>query len=119
MWSVSNTLDRLHVYASGAATHTYTYDANGNRTGFATNATPPVSLAYNIDTASNRLLGIGGSSKESFTYDATGNMLSYSAPFADYSFSYDARNRQTEAFVGAIGTSFLINVSGSVSRRST
>ena len=95
-----NTLDRLHVYASGAATHTYTYDANGNRTGYATNATPPVSLAYNIDTASNRLLGIGGSSKESFTYDATGNMLSYSAPFADYSFSYDARNRQTEAFVG-------------------
>ncbi len=107
-----NTLDRLHVYASGAATHTYTYDANGNRTGFATNATPPVSLAYNIDPASNRLLGISGSSAESFTYDATGNMLSYSAPFADYSFSYDARNRQTEAFVGAIGTSFLINSLG-------
>jgi hypothetical protein len=36
-------------------------------------------------------------------------LLSYSAPFADYSFSYDARNRQTEAFVGAIGTNFLIN----------
>jgi RHS repeat-associated protein len=107
-----NTLDRLHVYAKGAATKTYTYDANGNRTGDATNATPPVSLAYNIDTASNRLLGISGSSKESFTYDATGNMLSYSAPFADYSFSYDARNRQTEAVVGAIGTSFLINSLG-------
>ena len=104
-----NTLDRLHVYASGAATQTYTYDASGNRTGDATNATPPVSLAYNIDPASNRLLGIGGSSKESFTYDATGNMLSYSAPFADYSFSYDARNRQTEAFVGGIGTSWLTN----------
>ena len=104
-----NTLDRLHVYASGAATHTYTYDANGNRTGDATNATPPVSLAYVYDPASNRLLDIGGSSKESFTYDATGNMLSYSAPFADYSFSYDARNRQTEAFVGAIGTTWLIN----------
>ena len=104
-----NTLDRLHVYASGAATKTYTYDASGNRTGDATNATPPVSLSYNVDPASNRLLGISGSSKESFTYDATGNMLSYSAPFADYSFSYDARNRQTEAFVGAIGTSFLIN----------
>jgi RHS repeat-associated protein len=104
-----NALDSLHIYASGPATQTYTYDADGNRTGYATNATPPVSLAYNYDKASNRLLGIGGSSKESFTYDATGNMLSYSAPFADYSFSYDARNRQTEAFVGAIGTSWLIN----------
>jgi uncharacterized protein RhaS with RHS repeats len=36
-------------------------------------------------------------------------MVSYSAPFADYSFSYDARNRQTVAFVGAIGTRWLIN----------
>jgi RHS repeat-associated protein len=104
-----NALDSLHIYASGAATQTYTYDANGNRTGYATNATPPVSLTYTIDKASNRLLGIGGSSTESFTYDVAGNMLSYSAPFADYSFSYDARNRQTEAFVGAIGTSWLIN----------
>jgi YD repeat-containing protein len=50
-----------------------------------------------------------GARNESFTYDAAGNMLSYSAPFADYRFSYDARNRQTEAYVGAIGTSFLIN----------
>ncbi|MGH6839286.1 MAG: RHS repeat-associated core domain-containing protein [Methylocella sp.] len=104
-----NTLDRLHVYASGAATQTYTYDADGNRTGYATNATPPVSLTYTYDTASNRLLGIGGSLSESFTYDANGNMLSYSAPFADYSFSYDARNRLAESFVGAIGTSWQIN----------
>jgi RHS repeat-associated protein len=102
-------LDRLHIYASGAATQTYTYDADGNRASYATNGTSPVSLAYNVDKASNRLLGIGGTSKESFTYDATGNMLSYSAPFADYSFSYDARNRQTESFVGAIGTPWLIN----------
>jgi RHS repeat-associated protein len=102
-------LDRLASYASGAASQTYTYDANGNRTSYLDNATPPNSLAYNIGPASNRLLGISGSSTESFTYDAGGNMLSYSAPFADYSFSYDARNRQTEAFVGAIGTNFLIN----------
>ncbi|MGQ0443559.1 MAG: hypothetical protein ACT4O2_00145 [Beijerinckiaceae bacterium] len=51
------------------------------------NATPPVSLAYTIDPASNRLLGITSSLAESFTYDASGNMLSYSAPFADYSFT--------------------------------
>jgi hypothetical protein len=36
-------------------------------------------------------------------------MLSYATPFSGYSFAYDARNRQTEAFVRAIGTSWLIN----------
>jgi hypothetical protein len=36
-------------------------------------------------------------------------MLSYSMPFSDYRFSSDARNRQTQAFVGAIGTRWLIN----------
>ncbi len=55
------------------------------------------------------MAGIGGSWAGSFTYDAAGNMLSYSTPFSGYSFSYDARNRQTEAHVGAIGTSWLIN----------
>ena len=102
-------LDRLAIYANGAATQTYSYDANGNRASYLDNATPPVSLAYNIDPASNRLAGIGGSWAGSFTYDATGNMLSYSTPYSGYSFAYDARNRQTEAFVGAIGTSWLIN----------
>ncbi len=102
-------LDRLAIYANGAATQTYTYDANGNRTGYLDNATPPVSLAYTIDPASNRLLGIGGSWAGSFTYDASGSMLSYSTPYSGYSFVYDARNRQTQAYVGAIGTSWLIN----------
>ena len=53
-------------YKSGTATQTYTYDADGNRTGYATNATPPVSLAYNVDPASNRLPGISGSSTGEF-----------------------------------------------------
>ncbi len=104
-----NALDRLHTYANGAAMQTYTYDADGNRTGYVTNGTSPVALTYTYDAASNRLLGIGGSLSESFTYDATGNMRSYSSPSADYSFSYDARNRLTESFVGAIGTTWLIN----------
>ena len=30
-------------------------------------------------------------------------------PFSGYSFAYDARNRQTQAFVGAIGTRWLVN----------
>jgi YD repeat-containing protein len=91
---------------------TWSYHAgtchNGNRASYLDNATPPVSLSYNTDPASNRLAGIG-SWAGSFAYDAAGNMLSYSTPFSGYSFAYDARNRQTEAFVGAIGTSWLIN----------
>jgi YD repeat-containing protein len=102
-------LDRLTFYASGGATQTYTYDANGNRTSYLENATPPVSLTYTIDPASNRLAGISGSWAGSFTYDAAGNVHFYSTPFSDYRFSYDARNRQTQAFVGAIGTRWLIN----------
>jgi RHS repeat-associated protein len=102
-------LNRLHVYASGTATQTYTYDANGNRASYATNGTSPVSEVYTIDKASNRLLGIAGSSTGSFTYDASGNMLSYETSTAGYSFTYDARGRQSEAFVGAIGTPWRIN----------
>ena len=102
-------LDRLTNYKSGTATQTYTYDADGNRTGYATNATPPVSLAYNVDPASNRLLGISGSSTESFTYDAAGNTLSHSSPSADFRYDYDARNRLAVSWSGAAGTTQLIN----------
>jgi RHS repeat-associated protein len=102
-------LDRLKEYMTGAAAQTFGYDANGNRTSFSSNGTSPVALSYNYDTSSNRLLSISGGSRESFTYDAAGNMLSYSAPFADYSFTYDARNRRTASYVGAIGTTDLIN----------
>jgi RHS repeat-associated protein len=102
-------LDRLTNYKSGTATQTYTYDADGNRTSYATNGTSPVSLTYNVDKTSNRLLGIGGTWAGSFTYDSTGNMLSYQTPFAGYTFSYDARSRLTQSFVGAIGTPWLVN----------
>ena len=102
-------LDRLTNYKSGAATQTYTYDADGNRASYATNATPLVSLTYTIDKASNRLLGIGGSWTEAFTYDATGNTLSHSSPFADFRYTYDARNRLAVSYSGAAGTTQLIN----------
>ncbi|MGH6794397.1 MAG: hypothetical protein ACREDH_04170, partial [Methylocella sp.] len=42
-------LDRLATNTSGAATQTYTFDANGNRASYLDNATPPVSLTYNYD----------------------------------------------------------------------
>ena len=55
------------------------------------------------------MLGIGGSWTEAFTYDATGNMLSYSSPFADFRYDYDARNRLAVSWSGAAGTTQLIN----------
>ena len=102
-------LDRLSVYKTGTITQTYAYDADGNRTGTSTDGASPVSFSYAYDKASNRLLSIGGSWKEAFTYDAVGNTLSHTSPSADYDFSYDARNRLTTSYVGAIGTTHLIN----------
>ena len=107
-------LNRLTGYKRGAVTQTYSYDANGNRTANARNGTTPFSLTYTNDTASNRLLSIGGTfngtaRKESFAYDANGNMDTYSSPAADYSFAYDARNRLTTYSVGALGTTYQIN----------
>jgi RHS repeat-associated protein len=104
-------LNRVVGYASGATTQTYAYDANGNRTGFTEKIAPSgtVALTYSYDTKSNRLLGIGGSSKESFTYDANGNTLSHNSPGGDYTFTYNARNRRTQTFVGAIDTTDVIN----------
>jgi RHS repeat-associated protein len=104
-------LDRIANYASGATTQTYAYDASGNRTGF-TEKQPPfvnATLTYSYDKASNRLLGIGGSWNESFAYDANGNMVSHVSPAAKYSYDYDARNRRTQTFVGAVPTTDLIN----------
>jgi RHS repeat-associated protein len=104
-------LNRLVAYTSGATSQTYAYDANGNRTGFTVQQQPsaPVALTYTYDKASNRLLGIGGGSKESFTYDANGNTLSHNSPGGDYTFTYDARNRRTRSYLGAIATSDVIN----------
>jgi RHS repeat-associated protein len=94
----------------GASTQTYTYDANGNRTGFTAKAPlNTAALTYSYATASNRLLGIGGSETDSFTYDANGNMLSHSSPAANYSYTYNARNRRAEATVGAVTTTDVIN----------
>ncbi|MGH6847124.1 MAG: RHS repeat-associated core domain-containing protein [Methylocella sp.] len=104
-----NRLNRVIDYASGTATQTYTYDPDGNRATYATNGTSPVALTYTYDTASNRLLGIGGSWKESFSYDANGSMLSHSSPFADLTYEYDARNRLALSSLGASGTTELIN----------
>ena len=110
-------LNRVVNYTSGTTAQTYAYDASGNRTASTKKAPPAasVALAYNYDKGSNRLLSIGGhwstgyTYTESFTYDANGNTLSHTSPFADYTYTYDARNRRTKAYAGAYATTDLIN----------
>jgi RHS repeat-associated protein len=97
-------LDRIVSYASGTNTQTYGYDASGNRTAF-TERLPPLAdyaLTYSYDPASNRLLGVDGSWQESFAYDANGNMVSHVTPWTKHTYEYDARNRRSRTYVGAI-----------------
>jgi RHS repeat-associated protein len=109
-------LNRVVNYTSGTTAQTYGYDTSGNRTAF-TNQSPSsnVTLTYNYDNASNRLLSIGGhwstgyTYTENFTYDVNGNTLSHTSPFADYTYTYNARNRRTQAYAGAYTTTDLIN----------
>lgn len=112
-------LDRIVNYASGTAAQTYAYDASGNRAA-STKTVPPaanVALTYNYDKGSNRLLSIGGnwsgnftfSYTENFTYDANGNTLSHSSPFANYTYTYNARNRRTQTYLASTVMTDVIN----------
>ncbi|WP_442753675.1 RHS repeat-associated core domain-containing protein [Methylocystis sp. JAN1] len=102
-------LDRLTGYASGTTTQSYSYDANGNRRSFSTNAPSAQSFAYGYDPASNRLLSLSGSWSENFAYDASGNIVSHNTPSATYAFTYDAKNRLSQSLTGAIPASYGIN----------
>jgi RHS repeat-associated protein len=102
-------LGRLTNYTGGALTQTYAYDANGNRTSFTATSPPSTALTYTYAAASNRLTGISGSETDSFTYDANGNMLSHNSPAADYTYTYNARNRRAQTLLGANATTDVIN----------
>jgi RHS repeat-associated protein len=102
-------LDRLTGYASGATTQSYSYDANGNRRSFSTNAPSAQSFTYGYDPSSNRLQWLWGSWYESFAYDASGNIVSHNTPSATYSFAYDAKNRLAQSLTGAIPATYAIN----------
>lgn len=104
-------LGRITGYVSGSLKQTYGYDGVGNRTAFTAVQSPAtnVNLNYHYDAASNRLLSIAGSSKETFTYDAAGNTLSQMGPGGDFTYSYDARGRRTKTHVGAVPTIDAIN----------
>jgi YD repeat-containing protein len=105
-------LDRLTGYASGATTQSYSYDANGNRRSFSTNAPSAQSFTYGYDPSSNRLQWLWGNWYESFAYDASGNILSHNTPSATYAFTYDAKNRLSQSLTGAIPASYGINGRG-------
>ncbi len=66
-------------------------------------------MTYAYDKASNRLLSVGGSWKETFAYDAAGNTVSHESPSLDTDFTYDARNRLVTSYVGALATYHVIN----------
>jgi RHS repeat-associated protein len=105
-------LGRVTNYTSGTTAQIYAYDLAGNRTAFTTWQSlidKKVALTYAYDTASNRLLNIGGSWTESFSYDANGNMLTHNSPSADYTYTYNARNRRTQAYLGGGATTDVIN----------
>ncbi len=72
----------------------YTYDPNGNRTSFTSNATQTLSPAVsstNHDTA-NEMLALGG---KNFTYDQNGNLLTRTDVCGTTTYTWDARNRLT------------------------
>jgi len=103
-------LGRITGYTNVATTQSYAYDTNGNRTGLTSaTASSSIALTYHYDSASNRLLSVGGSHAESFSYDANGNMLTHNSPSGDYTYTYNARNRRSQAYVGAIATTDTIN----------
>lgn len=103
-------LDRLIGYAAGSLSETYTYDANGNRTSYATNSPSNLSLTYQYSLTSNQLTGVSGSWNETYAYDANGNVIGHNTPMADYIFAYDARDRQVSAsVVGQTTKTYLID----------
>ena len=103
-------LDRLTSYAGGALTQSYSYDDDGNRTSASlkNDATTNV-FTYAYPSISNRLQILSGAWSETLAYDADGNVVTHNTPSADYSFTFDAKNRLSQASLGAIAETYAIN----------
>jgi YD repeat-containing protein len=119
--AASNRIEEQTFYPSGtlAKTRTYIYDlvnrlskafgAAGETTAYTYDPQSNLkSIADPLgDRVSNRLLAITGG--DSFTYDAAGNMLTHVSPVGDFRYQYDARNRLTLSYSGALATTELVN----------
>jgi YD repeat-containing protein len=96
---VYDDLDRLKTVLLQSTSYSYQYDANGNRL---RQATRGQSKDYSVDTASNRLLTVGG---VAYQYDANGSVTRD----ASNQYRYDARGRLIQAVSAAGTTNYQIN----------
>lgn len=95
-------LDRLTLYAVGAAATGYAYDADGNRL----NSTSAAGATnYTYPTSSNRLNATSGLVTQTNVYDADGNVASDGTNV----YSYDARGRLVQAAGAGAATQYGIN----------
>ena len=76
---------------SGSWSQAMTYDGFGNLTQKSSNNAPALSVS--VDPTTNRIQSVAG-------YDANGNMTGYAGDL----YSYDLRNRMTQASVSGVGT---------------
>lgn len=107
-------LDRVvrasHGDTTHTRTHTYAWDASGNR---AARSTPQGSETLAVDPASNRVAartpaGAVVEALRPFRYDAAGNLLADGLR----SYAYDARGRLAEAILAGAGVRFTVDAAG-------
>ncbi|SIR02135.1 RHS repeat-associated core domain-containing protein [Marinobacterium stanieri] len=94
-------LRRLEYAQTPSTILSWTYDSNGNR--LSETAGQSVDTYY-VDSWSNRLLEISGSTQSIYTYDANGNVLSKGG----LSFSYDRYNSLTSVS-GTVSATYTYN----------
>jgi len=92
--------------AGGYGSRGWTYDGVGNRT--AETTTPvggsAVTDTYAYTTTNNRITSItrGASTVRAFTYDGAGNLLTDNSLGGNKTYTYNRRNRLSQATVGAL-----------------
>ncbi|GAB0150608.1 RHS repeat-associated core domain-containing protein [Marinobacterium sp. BA1] len=94
-------LRRLEYAQTPSTILSWTYDSNGNR--LSETAGQSVDTYY-VDSWSNRLLEISGSTQSIYTYDANGNVLSKGG----LNFSYDRYNSLTSVS-GTVSATYTYN----------
>jgi RHS repeat-associated protein len=108
-------LDELTDYTASGLTEAFTYDENGNRTQFSTNA--PHTTNYTIDAGSNRLVSqtLDNTATIPYTLDAVGNLISDGSR----TFTFNARGTLTSVVASGLTTSYLTNGLGERARKSS
>ncbi|MDO3524781.1 RHS repeat domain-containing protein [Ralstonia pseudosolanacearum] len=94
--------DRLISYLPANSSQSYSYDANGNRTGQTVGG---ASYTQTIDPASNRQTASTGPAATTNSYDAAGNQTGDGAT----KYSYSDRGRLASVTKNGITTSYLYN----------